>query len=256
MEPFVSRDGALLFFNSSNAPGAHTDIYWARLRDSAHADLIGPVAGANSSALDGVASVAADGAFSFISTRAYDKAHATVWLGRWTGAAVTDAHSEAALSPGPPPAFNMDAEISADGARLYYTDNVWRPFGPPKSSVFRVAVRRGSHWRIDAAADAWFSQINDPGGALVYAAGVSADERAFYFTRLTRQGLFRAPHLEIMVATRPDPRAPFSAPAKIPSIAGFAEGPSVAPDGSIYFHQKRAGRFVIMRAPYRCGPPP
>ena len=109
MEPFISRDGALLFFNSSNAPGAQTDLYWARKIDPLHFKLLGPVPGANSPALDGVASLAADGTFAFISPRDYDARHGTVWTGRWTGAGVTGLALQPQLTRPAPGWFNMDA---------------------------------------------------------------------------------------------------------------------------------------------------
>ena len=72
----------------------------------------------------------------------------------------------------------MDAEISADGRRLYYTDNLWRADGPPRRSVFRLARRTAAGWRTDPTADVWFARINT--GGLQYAAGLSADELEFF----------------------------------------------------------------------------
>ncbi len=249
MEPFISRDGALLFFNSSNAPDAKTDLYWARRISDLHFKLVGPVPGANSSALNGVPSHSRDGAFAFISPRDYDARHGTIWTGHWTGAAVTGLELQPQLAPPAPGWFNMDAEISADGRRLYFTDNLWAASGPPKVSTFHLARLTASGWRADPAADAWFAAINT--GGLQYAAGLSADERALFFTRLTVSGP-GSPSLRIMVATRPDLTQPFSAPAPIPVISGFAEAPTVAQDGAIYFHQKRDGRFTIMRSANTC----
>ena len=249
MEPFVSRDGGLLFFNSSNAPGRQTDIYWARRVDALHFTLQGKVPGANSSALDGVPSLARNGTFSLVSPRAYDKLHATLWIGRWTGAAVEDLQPQPLLAPPGPGRFNMDAEISADGRRLYFTNNQWALIGPPKTSTFRMARLTPDGWRVDAAADRWFSQINGPG--LQYAAGISDDDLDFFFTRLT-MAPGAPPKLEIMVATRTDPSAPFSAPVAIPAISGFVEAPSVAPDGALYFHARRGNHFEVERSANGC----
>lgn len=248
MEPFVSRDGQLLFFNSSNA-GPRTDIYWARRIDDLHFSLVGLVRGANSPALNGVPSLARDGAFSMISPRAYDASHATLWIGRWTGQAVENLQLQTGLAPPRAGWFNMDAELSADGQRLYFTDNLWRPGGPPKLSYFRMARPAPAGWRVDPSANAWFSRIN--GDGLPYAAGVSGDDLEFFFTRLTL-GDPRRPWPQIMVATRPGSSEPFSAPAPIAALDGFVEAPSVAPDGALYFHKKLAGRFVIMRSARAC----
>jgi hypothetical protein len=140
----------------------------------------------------------------------------------------------------------MDAEISADGRRLYFTANDWAPDGPPRTSVFRLARRTTAGWRIDPDADSWFAGINGQG--LAYAAGVSADDLQFFYTRLAPGRT--AP--QIMVATRAAPNRPFSDPANIEALKGFVEAPSVAPDGALYLHQKRGDRFIIVRSARIC----
>ncbi len=250
MEPFISRDGATLFFNSRNGPRDQTDIFRADRIDAHTFMFRGPVAGANSPMLDGVPTMSRDGAFAFISTRSVEARHATIWTGRWTGADVGALHLETALSPGNLPLFNMDIELSADGQRLYFTDNKWSPFGPPSASDFHVAVREGAGWRRAPELDFWFARVNGA-RTLEYAAGISQDERELYFTRLTPRFL-APPRLEIMVATRPDATSPFGAPARVASITGFVEGPTVAPDGALYYHAKIDGMHRLLRTPRTC----
>lgn len=254
MEPFLSRDGSSLFFNTNNETPDTTDIYWAKRVDALHFSLIGRVPGANSAALDGVPSLARDGTFALISPRAYDRLRATVWIGRWTGRSVGALQPQPALTPSGPGGFNMDAEISADGQRLYYTDNRWNPIGPPTFSNFRVARRTNSGWRVDPRADAWFARINEP-RAIQYAAGLSADERELYFTRADRT-LLGVSVPGLWVSTRRDANAPFGLPARIGAAQGFVEGPTLAPDGALYFHKRLAGRFTIMRAARNCAGSP
>lgn len=248
MEPFIARDGSALFFNSRNGPSDQTDIYWAERIDDLRFRFRGAVAGANSDALDGVPSLARDGTFALISPRAFEARHATIWTGRWDGRALSALQLQTALSPGPPPRFNMDAEISADGARLYFTDNIWAPV-MPRTSDLRLAVRVNGVWRRAPETDAWFARVNT--AALEYAAAISENELELYFTRLTRPFL-RPPRLEIMVATRRSPNVAFAEPARIRSIEGFVEGPTVAPDGALYFHAKINEHHRIMRAPRAC----
>lgn len=57
MEPFLSRDDRLLFFNDSNAPGANTDIHRATRLGPNRFRHEGRVVGANSDRLDGVPSM-------------------------------------------------------------------------------------------------------------------------------------------------------------------------------------------------------
>jgi hypothetical protein len=246
MEPFIARDGSVLFFNNRNGPGDHTDLFWARRIDSVTFHFEGPVAGANSPALDGVASLARDGTFAFISPRDYDKTRATIWTGFWRDGRVERLALQAGLSLGKPAWFSMDAELSADGHHLYFTQNEWRPGSFPKSSALVLGTHEKAGWRVDPAGTAWLSLVNAAG--FVYAPATSADERELYVTRLTPGGLFQPPHLDILVATRDEVNQPFSKPETIAAISGYVEGPSVASDGALYFHKKVGPRFVIMRS--------
>jgi hypothetical protein len=248
MEPFIARDGSALFFNSRNGPQDQTDIFWATPVDETTFAFRGAVEGANSAALDGVPSLSRDGAFAMISPRALEARHATIWTGAWRNGSVTSLRLETALSPGRPPHFNMDAEISADGAHLYFTDNIWAPV-MPRTSDLRLAVLDGNGWRRAPEADRLFARINT--AALEYAPATSADELELYFTRLTRSFL-RPPRLEIMVAARGSRTEPYGAASRIAAISGFVEGPTVAPDGAIYFHAKIDEHHRIMRARRTC----
>jgi hypothetical protein len=248
MEPFITRDGTALFFNSRNGPQDQTDLFWAARIDDATFAFRGPVEGANSEALDGVPSLSSNGRFAMISPRAFDTRQATIWTGVWNGSAVTSLRLETALSPGRPPRFNMDAEIASDGARLYFTDNIWAPV-MPRTSDLRLAVRENGRWRRAPEADRLFARVNS--SALEYAPATSADEFELYFTRLTRPFL-QPPRLEIMVATRRSLADAFSAPTHIGAVRGFVEGPTVAPDGAIYFHMKVNDHHRIMRSPRTC----
>ena len=88
MEPFISRDGRYLLFNSSNAPDAQTDLQVARLENDSVARYVGPLPGANSAALDGVATTSAGGALYFVSTRSFASSGATIYTARLTSGGV------------------------------------------------------------------------------------------------------------------------------------------------------------------------
>lgn len=249
MEPFITRDGEALFFNNRNEPAPRTELHWASRIDATHFRYRGRVSGANSSHLDGVASLARDGTFAFISLRAFDARHATIWAGRWDGAGVSHLALQTALSPGAPPRFNMDAELSASGARLYFTDNLWGLIGP-RTSDLRVAVREGGAYRRAPEHDRWFAQVNTR-AALEFAPATSEDELELYFTRLTMHFLLR-PQFEIMAASRARADEPFGAPERIVALQGYVEAPSVAPDGALYFHAKLGETFRVMRTARTC----
>jgi hypothetical protein len=145
----------------------------------------------------------------------------------------------------------MDVEISADGQRLYIADTRWAaPI--PRASDLRLAVRTNGGWRRAREFDHWFARVNTS-EALEYAPATSSNELELYFTRLTPR-FFAPPRLEIMVATRATAESAFGAPALVRSISGFVEGPTVAPDGALYFHAKIDDLHVIQRAPRQCPP--
>ena len=83
MEPFITRDGRYLFFNNRNDPRVDTDLHYAERVDDLTFDYRGELKGANSPALDGVASMDRDGNLFFISTRSYAQTQATLYRGRF-----------------------------------------------------------------------------------------------------------------------------------------------------------------------------
>lgn len=250
MEPFISRDGQTLFFNNRNEPTDETDLHWATRIDDLTFRYRGRIASANSSRLDGVASLARDGSFAFTSLRAFESRGATIWMGRWNGEAVTQLDLVTQLRPGAPPRFNMDGELSAAGARFYVTDNLWASIGGLRTSDIRLSIREDGRWRRAPETDAWFAAINTREG-LEYAPATNEAETELYFTRLTRPFL-GAPRFETFVSVRSKPTGPFGAPVRIDSLQGYVEAPTVAPDGALYVHAMRDGRFTIMHSARAC----
>jgi hypothetical protein len=117
MEPFLSRDGRVMFFNNRNDPKIDTDLFWAERIDGLDFRFRGPLAGANSRDLDAVASMDANGAFYFVSSRDYAATGALIHRGRFKDGVVDDVTVVQGLASKARPGFNFDAEISADGER-------------------------------------------------------------------------------------------------------------------------------------------
>src|SRR6202021_223096 len=90
MEPFLSRDGRYLFFNNRNDPAIDTDLYWAERIDGLKFRFLGPLPGANSHALDAVASMDLGGNFYFVSSRDYAATGALIHRGRFHDGRVDD----------------------------------------------------------------------------------------------------------------------------------------------------------------------
>jgi hypothetical protein len=242
MEPFVTRDGRYLLFNDSNDPRANTNLHYAERVHDLLFDYRGEVRGANSSALDGVPSMDHDGNFYFVSTRRYQETLSTLYRGRWHQGRVLGVALLEGVSEKLPGAVNFDAEISANGLRLYFVDGLFGGGPLPRTADLAVAVNDGNAFRRVARLDGLFARINTD--KLEYAPATSVDELELFFTRLdvttNEIGIYRA--------TRRGVTRPFEAPQRVSAITGFAEAPTLSPDGrSLYYHRKEANRYVINR---------
>jgi hypothetical protein len=241
MEPFLTRDGRFLLFNSSNAPGAETDLQLVRVLGELDFEYLGPLPGANSAMLDGVPTLASDGTLYFISVRDYARSGSTVFRARFAEGRA----SGATLVPGLPRERGVvifDVEVSAGGGTLYYSRGVFRGGPVPRAADLRVATRRGDGFELDAAATAALAAVNTP-SALEYAAAVSADGRELFFTRVTPGAL-----PAVYRATRPTAGMPFAPPRRLAALDGFVEAPALSPDGSrLYYHRRVGQHFEICR---------
>jgi hypothetical protein len=253
MEPFISRDGNYLFFNNSNSAST-TSLFWATRVDDVTFQYQGEIGGAvnSSGPLDAVPSMDMSGNFFFITNRSYAGDLSTIYSGPF--ADVSGVASVTPVNPVPGAAapkiglVDFDAEISADGNTLYFTQGNFAnlaPGAPPSSTKMMVATRQGGTFVIDRHSASIMKTINDK--YLNYAPDTSADELEFFFTRTDPKP--PTPQFGIYMATRKSATKPFGEPKKIDAITGFAEAPSISPDElSLYYHWKNpSGVFVINR---------
>lgn len=124
MEPFLSRDGRFLFFNSRNDPGANTNIHFA---EASGADFIyrGILGGTVSYALDGTPTMSSDGRFCFISPRDYRRALITVYCGAFDGERVNNVAPQTALPGERLGRLIFDVELAADGQSLVFAEGTF-----------------------------------------------------------------------------------------------------------------------------------
>jgi hypothetical protein len=242
MEPFVTRDGALLLFNDLNAPPNDTKLHWAERLDDATFRHRGIVAGVNTPAIEGTPSLDSAGRLYFVSTRSYAQTLTTVFRGAFAAGAV----SGVALVPGTsrlvPGWVAFDVEVSADGETLVVSDGLYDGGAVPREAHLVLARRAGEGFERPADQSVLANLGADD---LTYAAGLSASGLEIFFTRL-------APDLSedpsIWFASRSADDAPFDGPRRIAAAAGFVEAPTLAPDGlSLYYHRRVGTRFVLER---------
>jgi hypothetical protein len=244
MEPFLSRDGNLLFFNNRNEPPEKTDLHYARRVNDTAFEYAGKVGGSSEeNVLDGVASMDAEGNFYFTSTRSYGATLSTIYRGTFKDGNVTGVGLVEGISKKKSPWLNMDAEISADGQRLYYTENEFNLLGGmPKTSEILVAEKAGdAAFRPIQESARLMEKVNS--GLLEYAMCTSADELELFFTRADPA----TKEFRIMMARRNSTSEPFAAPQRIGSIEQkIVEGPTLSPDGKcLYYHAFDNGMFRI-----------
>ena len=243
MEPFIAPISGDLLFNNRNSPPELTDLNWARRTSDARFEYVGKIDGANSNALDGVASIDESGTIYFVSTRSYEQTLATLYRGRWSNGVVAQVEIVPGISREQRGFVNFDAEISRDGDSLYYVEGHFSGGAIPDSADIALAHRTDDRFVRDAYSDVLLGSVNTP--ALEYAPAISADRRELFFTRLDRH----ARTIAIYRATRSGAGQAFGPPQRVAAADGFVEAPALSPDGDVlYFHRLDGGRFHICRA--------
>ena len=248
MEPFLSRDGRLLFFNTRNGPHDQTDLQVARAESDLRFVYLGPLAGANSASLDGVASLDRAGHFFFISNRSYGATGTTLWTGELVNGRVTNARPLATdFTPKKLLRLNIDMEISADGQTLYVAENRWDLLrSRPATSDLAMATKVGERFVRDPDSDRLLKAVNTP--ALEYAPATSADQLTLYFTRMDWTKVNSAPDqaFAILMSRRASTNSAWQTPVRINTTAGHVEAPTVSPDGCrLYYHANTEAGFRL-----------
>ena len=245
MEPFISRDGEILFFNSdkSDDPKTEKNIYYATRINDYTFKFMGEVKGVNSNKVDGVPSMDIHNNFYFVSTIDYGKQNkfTTVYRGKFNNGEVINIAPIPELSLKKLGWLNMDIEISADGNTLYSTQNLFDGDSWPKISYFFNAHLENGKFIVNADSENIFQHINS--NDLEYAASISTNELEIFFTRLKFD---TKPEFSSFYANRTDKNSAFSKPVKINAITGYSEAPAITNDGNLlYFHKKVKDKFYI-----------
>jgi hypothetical protein len=242
MEPFVSRDGKILFFNNLNDPSENTEIHWAEHVKGLTFQYRGKVEGVNSEKLDGVPSMDRNGVFYFISTRSYDQTLSTVYSGQFKAGKVTGAALVKGLEAKKPGYVVFDAEITPDGQFMYAAEGDLTGGGLPKTADLFLARRAGDHFERVPDGARMFVNINT--AELEYAPSISSDGLELFFTRMTGSLFWRKTTIEH--ATRRSVTDPFEPPVTIAAVEGLVEAPSLTANGKhLFYHAKVDGTYRI-----------
>ncbi len=236
MEPFISKDGNFLFFNSLN-DGDSTSLYYATRVNDTVFNFEGEIVGVNGQVphLDAVASMDINNVFYFVSTRNYPDVFENYQTGEFDNGVV--AGVECVIGDFyiyEPSWLIMDAEINGDGDLLYYV-NAKFPGDPlPQEARIGIAEKKDSIFEKLSSSDDILDYVNNS-DYLAYAPCISSDGSELYFTRI-RKGTFTT---EICVSVRSDTVISFSVPQVIEIQGNSVEAPTLTNNGErIYYHKK------------------
>lgn len=241
MEPCISPNGQVLFFNNLNSPAVDTNLYYATRVDALTFQFQGEVSGANSTALDAVASMDNSGLFYFISTRSYATTASTIYRGSWSAGVLSNLELVSGIPASAPGRVIFDAAISPDGTTLCFAEGDYST-GTLTTADLMLANRTATGFARSPQSASLLQQVNLAGGTQ-YAPALSASGLELFFTRI--QGGAPA----IFTATRTSTATPFGAPHLIQALSGFVEAPSLSADGkSLYYHAYVGNQFVLYHA--------
>ncbi len=268
MEPFISRDGNVLFFNNLNSASLpdgrrnDTNIHYAIRNDDITFQYMGEVIGANtddiseSNELEGVASIDKNNNFYFLRTIDYLDATSTEYLlslfhADYANGTLVNMQGLPNLKSDRPSSqepvlgeLNFDAEIHHDGDVLYFAEGLFSGNPFPDEADIGVATNTAGVFTVNADSTDEMSMVNTE--ALEYAPSISSDRLTLYFTRATGS-VDTGFDFGVYVATRSSVSDAWNSVRRIDAISGdITEGPSISFDGKrLYYHQKKSDVFRI-----------
>jgi WD40-like Beta Propeller Repeat len=242
MEPFITRDGEYLLFNTSNqAPNIPALQYATRVNGQSFT-YQGEIAGANQAgALSGTPTMDDDGNLYFVSTRSYAQTLSTVYTGRFDAGSVSDVSLVPGVSGATGGVVDFDVEVSPDGNTLYVSVGTFDGGSAPEKASLTIFDKEGTGFVADPDSAHLFHAVNKK-KFLTYAASISGNGLELFFTRAAVSGGDPA----IYRASRTRVGRPFGHVQRVAAITGFAEAPSLSADGStLYYHQLVGDQFAI-----------
>ena len=240
MEPFISKDGQYLFWNSLN-DGQHTSLYYAKKIATTTFQFLGEVKGVNGTVphLDGVASMDKNNNFYWVSLRDYPKVFENLQHGTFKNGVVSGvAPVQGDIYKKEVGWIIMDAEISGDGKSLYYVDAQFNGGQVPVQADISLAHKVGTGFVKDIRSSDLLKNINTP--KLEYAPSTSENGLEILFTRLS--GTTTSIHR----STRNSINDIFGVSELLPIVGNLPEGTAISSDGTtIYYHKKDGNYYRI-----------
>ena len=241
MEPFISRDGQYLFWNSLN-DSVDTSIFYAKRLDDSNFQFIRRVGSVNGTPphLDAVPSMDINDNFYWVSTRNYPNVFENYQHGRFNNGVVTNiAPVDGDFYIKEPGWIVMDAEISPDGKLLFFVNAKFTGGnGPvPAESDIGVAHKIGDKFVKDPNSEILLQNVTTK-NTLEYAPSFSANGMEIFFTRTQKNiGTY------IYVSSRDSLGEPFGKPELLDIKGDLPEAPSISFNGKTLYYHKKDGQY-------------
>lgn len=262
MEPKITADQGVLFFNDKPATDSQMNIHYAVKQWNGRYLYIGTVPGTvDTSSLDGVPAVDRNGVFYFTSLRNYTSSYQSLYRGQVAvlgvnslqinGVTAADNSASSKVNG----TIDMDMDVSWDGlwavvSRAQFAGN---PF--PEVSrlhLFQIASSQLSTYSQSEVILAELNKLTN-GSCRLYAPNLSSDLKELYFTVLEPKDSSNSSfNFSIVVSKRNSSTEAFSTPQVISAISGVVEGPSISDNDSgktLFYHKfdTQSGRFKIYK---------
>ena len=254
MEPFISANGNVLFFNNLN-DGVNTKLYYATKINDSTFNFIGEVNGTNQITpphLDAVADMDSMNNFYWTSTRNYPVELDNLFHGTFNAGNVTSiGRVYGNFNKSIPGWLVMDHGISYNGQFLYYNNasfDVNNCQGPCETEIGIAQKINDSTFNQIPNSNSILQNINDT-NYIYYAPCISSDDLELYYTRYPRDTITGSTLFEICVAVRSSMADTFSIPTVLFSefISDLIEAPTLTTDKQIiYYHRKVIGTHKIV----------
>lgn len=262
MEPKISYDQVVLFFNNKTSTDTEMDVHYALKTATNTYQYKGTLTGTvNGSYLDGVPAVDVNGNFYFVSLRTYASNLQTVFSGTAqviAGPALqinSVAAADAAVSLQQAGKLDMDIDVSWDG-NLMIASNADFTSGqgyPDTSKLALYNVNTTSRTATPKAdSSALLANVNIS-ECRVYAGNLSSNLLELYYTVFPSGSSFAGSDFKMVVAKRNSTSEAFGTGQIIQGITGeFVEGASISYDESsktLFYHKKDpiSGNFKIYK---------
>jgi len=253
MEPFISSDGTILFFNNKN-DGINTKLFYAIKVDDTTFTFVGELAGTNQTTqpyLDAVADMDSSGDFYWTSTRNYPDELDNLFYGKFNSGVVSNiGRLQGDFNLDTPGWLVMDHGISTDGQFLYYNNAKFDDTncqGPCETTLGIAQKSNATTFNTIPNSDSILQNINNA-NYIYYAPCISSNNLELYYTRYLKGTITENTVFEICVSVRNNSSSEFSIPKVLFSefIVNLIEAPTLTLDmKKMYYHKKVLGTHKI-----------